>query len=189
MVHLRLLVLLAALGVLVSAGAGQAKMGLGYDYAKLTGPGLNEALVIQDTSPPYLLNAELFEMATGRQRIPSISEQARGPRYRLTYYLKDSTVQVDFYPYARPRPLAFVPTGQSVTMSSERRVSSLMIESGWYDYPPPLVENLIERGLPAEAPEGPPIMWLFAAVVIAAIAWLLVKRMQPPRARSHPLPA
>lgn len=182
-------VVLLALGLLISAGPTQAMMGLSYNYAKLTGPGLTGALVVQDTRPPYLLNAELSEMATGRRlHDTSVNNDALGPKYRLGYYLEDSTIQVESYPYARPRPVAFVPPGQSVTMSSDNGSKSAQIESGWYDYPPRLVDSLKEIGLPNEAPSSVP-RWLLVGSFLAGVVFLLARGTKRSRARSHPLPA
>ncbi|MQA98792.1 MAG: hypothetical protein GEU78_00625 [Actinobacteria bacterium] len=179
---------LLALGLLISAGPSQAKTGLAYDYAKLTGPGLTGALVVQDTRPPYLLNAELDEMATGRLHDPSVNNDALGPKYRLVYYLEDSTVEVEFYPYAQPRPVAFVPSRQSVTISSDNGSESVQIESGWYDYPPRLVDSLKEIGLPNEAPSSP-LGRLPVGSVLVGVVLLLAWGAKRPRAPSHPMPA
>jgi hypothetical protein len=179
-----------ALGAVVAMGSVSPAVakGVGYDHGEIQGPGLDRPIVAPNRSP-YFLNAELFQMVAGRNAASNVpSPTTLGPRYSLTYHLTDGRrVLVQFYPDAAPRPLGFVLPGQTVHVSTDRGTDEVRLKSGWYEYPPPLVEMLRDRGLPL--PSDRTSTWRPAAVAIALIALLLLLvRMITKFSRAQPHP-
>jgi hypothetical protein len=155
---------LCFIGVLTGAllvalpGFGRAK-GPGLDHAVLKGPGIEGPLRLTDHHP-YMLNRSVLSLAFGSSRDRDISrdappsDDALGPRYRIAYHMAAGRpILVDLYPYAAGGPLAFAPAGQAlaVGIGHSDKEQRFEVNPGWYDFPPRLVSQLRDQGLPSEA--------------------------------------
>jgi hypothetical protein len=94
-------------------------------------------------------------MYGGMQPNPILKHQpkgALGPKYKITYRVPgpngetDSLTQ-DLYPYAASGPLTYVKAGQPFFGDMETY-------GGWFQAPQTLKTDLVERGLPANAPSA-----------------------------------
>lgn len=180
--------LIAALLPLL-AGSASAK-GSGLDHAILDGPGMDGPVRIEKHFP-YLLDDAIFTHLYGSYSNEDAgrSEPHRsflGPQFQLTYVMSSGKrVEVNFYPFAEGRPVAYAGPGQSVpvrTDSGEQR--KVPVTSGWFDYKPGIVDLLQEDGLPTpqkitsetRSTEVWPMLLAGVLLVIALGSWYHLQR-------------
>jgi len=157
----RPLVLMATVGVVVALWASPA-MAKGPDQATITGPGLDEPIVVSGYGEPGS-GYELSELADGSGLFlvmfepadPSVVSEAPdgpfGPKFELTFRVPDgdetaSTVRQDIYPQAAGGPVTYTEAGQDVFGMTTR--------GGWYRTPPSFADLLERLGVPAAASSG-----------------------------------
>jgi hypothetical protein len=154
----RLFLLAAALGAaLLFPALAIAK---GPDRATITGPGLEQPVVIEGDGEGgssalgvFATQGGFFAQmygATGYGSLPGRPKLKLGPRYEVTYRVPGggggaSTVQQDLYPYAARGPVSYMTAGQ-VFWGTQRTVG------GWARGTSALKEILVQAGLPATAP-------------------------------------
>lgn len=127
--------------------------------AAVAGPGLAAPIVLRahdGSALRSLVTATAFVEASfgyGPQTHALLAERPRGrlgPRYAIDYSIPgpDETehrIRQHLYPYASPRPVAYVPWGQRV-FDTQRTTG------GWFVAATLLRETLVELGLPGDPP-------------------------------------
>lgn len=188
---------IATAGVLTSAAPAIAKA-IELREVTIRGPDLSRPLVLSQRQfgiPRSQSDARvgaafgLLDPEGNREVRPS-GELGMG--FDLTYKYRSSLdwehrlfwAREILYPYAPEGPVAFVPPGQSWRVG--KGTPEQKIPTGWRSYPPPVVRNLQEHGLPVVKTAHPTVeptevqrpralLWIptFAAVAaLAAGAWL-----------------
>ena len=147
------LLVLAALAALVLPTAALAK---GPDEAKITGPGLEKAIVIsgpEEGGSPMMAFAEaagFFPAVFGQQPDPMLPSRPKGdlgPRYTIDYHVPGPdgdafSISQDLYPYAEPAAVTYMKAGQEIFDMTTR--------GGWWA-DSSLKDNLVVLGLPKTA--------------------------------------
>jgi hypothetical protein len=158
----RPLVLMATCGfvVLLWANPATAK---GPDQATITGPGLDEPIVVSGYGKPGT-GSELGELADGsglflvmfepddRRVVSEAPDGPLGPRYELSFRVPDgigtgSTVRQELYPRAPGGPVTYTEAGQTVFGMTTR--------GGWYRTPTSFTPLLERLGVSAAASGQP----------------------------------
>lgn len=160
---------LISVSVVLLPGMASAK-GPGLDHVTLDGPGIGEPLHVEKHYP-YLLDDAIFMHIFGSATREDISREQPnrahlGPRFQLRYYMAfGEPIEVDFYPYADPAPVAHAQSGQAaiVPIGHSREDVRFPVHPGWYDYRPAMVDLLQEEGLPTadEIAQEPPATMVF----------------------------
>jgi hypothetical protein len=150
MKRLLLVLALAALALPVTAFAK------GPDEAKITGPGLDKAIVIsgpEEDGSPMMAFAEaagFFPAVFGQQPDPMLPGEPKGdlgPRYRIDYNVpgpegEDYSISQDLYPYALPSAVTYTKAGQEIF--------DMTTVGGWWS-DASLKDQLVALGLPKTA--------------------------------------
>ena len=128
----------------------------GPDEAKITGPGLDNAIVVsgpeEDGSPmmTFADAAGFFPAVFGQQPDPMLPGRPKGdlgPRYTIEYNVpgpegKDYSISQDLYPYALPSAVTYMKAGQEIF--------DMTTVGGWWA-DASLKDQLIALGLPKTA--------------------------------------
>jgi hypothetical protein len=128
----------------------------GPDEAKITGPGLDKAIVVsgpeEDGSPmmTFADAAGFFPAVFGQQPDPMLPGRPKGdlgPRYTIEYNVpgpegKDYSISQDLYPYALPSAVTYMKAGQEIF--------DMTTVGGWWA-DASLKDQLIALGLPKTA--------------------------------------
>lgn len=152
----RLFLILSAAALLLPATA----LGKGPTGASLDGPGLAAPITFKGYGAGRRSLGTLsdqcgfFPAAFGQQPGPMLVRRPRGdlgPRYTIIYTVPgpNSTadkIRQDLYPYALPRPVAYMRPGQ--------KFMGRRTHGGWFRADPRLKNALVRAGLPARAPNG-----------------------------------
>jgi hypothetical protein len=131
----------------------------GPDEAKITGPGLDKAIVVsgpeEDGSPmmTFAGAAGFFPAVFGQQPDPMLPSRPKGdlgPRYTIEYNVpgpegKDYSISQDLYPYALPSAVTYMKAGQEIF--------DMTTVGGWWA-DASLKDQLIALGLPKTAAAG-----------------------------------
>jgi hypothetical protein len=148
----RLLLVLAFAALALPATA----FAKGPDEAKITGPGLDNAIVVsgpeEDGSPmmTFADAAGFFPAVFGQQPDPMLPGRPKGdlgPRYTTEYNVpgpegKDYSISQDLYPYALPSAVTYMKAGQEIF--------DMTTVGGWWA-DASLKDQLIALGLPKTA--------------------------------------
>jgi hypothetical protein len=148
----RLLLVLAFAALALPATA----FAKGPDEAKITGPGLDNAIVVsgpeEDGSPmmTFADAAGFFPAVFGQQPDPMLPGRPKGdlgPRYTIEYNVpgpegKDYSISQDLYPYALPSAVTYMKAGQEIF--------DMTTVGGWWA-DASLKDQLIALGLPKTA--------------------------------------
>src|SRR5436305_10566149 len=155
----RRLPLAVAAGALLVPAAAQAK---GPDRARITGPGLDHAIVLsgvgEDATGPLgalTMAGGFFDTVFGQAPDTRLGHRPSGdlgPRYLVLYRVPgpsgNSTLRQDLYPYGAGGPVTH--------MRSLQRFWGGLTAGGWVRSTPGkgLKSALVRAGLPQEAPTG-----------------------------------
>jgi hypothetical protein len=92
-----------------------------------------------------------FEAAWGPSHLPQASPEGDlGPKYTIIWKVPSSSkLYQDVYPYAKPYPVTYMPTGQ--------KIWGTPVQGGWFVGGAKLRKALTRAGVPAQAPEPPPV--------------------------------
>jgi hypothetical protein len=159
----RTLALMVTVGIAIGSWASPAAA-KGPDQATITGPGLDEPIVVTGWGEPGSggdlagladgsgLFGVMFESGVGL--LPEAPDGPLGARVEIAYRVPDgtpagSTVRQDLYPLAQGGPLTYTEAGQAVFGSTTR--------GGWYRTPASFVRVLEQLGLPNSAQAQPPV--------------------------------
>ena len=148
----RLLLVLAVAALALPATA----FAKGPNEAKITGPGLDKAIVItgpEEEGSPMMAFAEaagFFPAAFGQQPDPMLPSRPKGdlgPRYTIEYNVpgpegKDYSISQDLYPYALPSAVTYTKAGQPIF--------DMTTAGGWWSGAS-LKDQLVALGLPKNA--------------------------------------
>lgn len=197
------------------AGPAMAKTWLEPVEARITGPGLEDPLLLRDPdgyqgtgqTPLGLFAGQALDYTyddTDTARTPPAPRGGLGPRYTIQWRFKSMrdgvrdgertlTLHQYLFPYAEGGPVLHLPDGPRADRGS--------LDTGWTIATPALRTNLRAWGLPGRAElgeetspasqeRGASIVPLFAlgvgTVVVAAGAWLLTRRRNAPAAHAAP---
>ena len=156
----RPLMFMAMVGFVVIAWASPA-MAKGPDQATITGPGLNQAVVVTgygesgsgDRLGELADGSGLFLVMFGsdgsaRNIVSEAPTSDLGPKFQLSYRVPDgteagSTVRQDLYPHAAGGPVTYTAPGQAVFGTTTN--------GGWYQSPASFGRLLTQLGLPSQA--------------------------------------
>jgi hypothetical protein len=147
------LLLVLALAALALPATAFAK---GPDEAKITGPGLDKAIVItgpEEDGSPLMAFAEaagFFPAVFGQEPNPMLPSRPKGdlgPRYTIVYNVpgpegEDYTISQDLFPYALPSAATYTKPGQAIF--------DMTTLGGWWT-DASLKDQLVARGLPKTA--------------------------------------
>jgi len=176
---------LAGLSLSLFATGALAK---GASSIEIVGPGLTHPLMVSGNDPsggyqlwPLMIDSGFLQQSSpdGSGR-PALSQHQRstdlGLRYTISYSMDHVVVQYVF-PFARPRPLTYMPPGQPYSRVKDG--------GGWYEARPRLVRVLVGFGLPATAAEAtrptapslgstpqrhPSSVWLVVGLALVVVA-------------------
>jgi hypothetical protein len=144
-----------ALIVIVVLALPATALAKGPSRASITGPGLTTIRIsgAEGSATPFWRLVEAsgwFEAAWGPSHLPKAPPQGElGPRYLITWTVPSSSrLRQDVYPYAKPHPVTYMPSGQNIW--------STPVEGGWFLGGVKLRKALARIGMPAEAPQTPP---------------------------------
>ena len=172
-------------------------MAKGATEVSVTGPGLDEALVIRGGEGPgsplgdLAIQSGLIQGAFRPLPNPMLARRPDvelGPKYTAVYTMPGPNneldqIRQDIYPYARPYPVTYMKPGQPFFGTERTR-------GGWYRATPALREVLVDAGLPSASPgsgsgsrewTAPAGLAAIAAVLAALLAAGIVLRR-----RAHP---
>lgn len=191
--------LVAALLLTVAAVIPADAVGKGASEATITGPGLDEPIVLAGEGQAG--GELLMEIAVESGFFPAVFEQTPdpmrdappagelGPEYVVAYAMPGPNYETDtvlqkLYPYARGGPVSYVEPGQRFWTTEETK-------GGWFFAGAALEDLLIAAGLPPTAPSvgsAPadsrwtvlgPIAALVAIGAVCALAAALAARRGP----------
>jgi hypothetical protein len=194
-----------ALTALCVASAALAK---GASQATITGPGLDNAIVLKsDRGGDPSLGSKLgalaertgfFPAVFGQAPDPMLSERPEGttlgPKYRIVFVMpgpnnESSIIRQDLYPFAKPYLLSYTKPGQ-VFWSGQRT------HGGWFQAPVAMRTVLISAGLPNQPPastgggDGNWLRWVAIGITVAAgLALLAALTLLGLRRRPRPAEA
>jgi hypothetical protein len=192
-------------------------MAKGPDQATITGPGLDEPIVVSGSGEPGS-GYELSDLADGsglflvmfeqtdRRVVSEAPDGPLGPKFELSFRVPDgtdtaSTVRQELYPQAAGGPMTYTEAGQAVFGMTTR--------GGWYRTPSSFAELLVRLGVPATAtgqshaepvaaPEpgtpttparsGLPIVATIVAAAVVLIAGIMLGWRRVSAKRSRPIP-
>ena len=180
-----LLATVGTLGVLATTAPAAAK---GPSTASLKGPGLDRALPLKGegemgTGTPLGAVVQFggfFPQVFNESPDPTTRTRPAadlGPRYRVVYRVPGpssgaSTIVQDVYPYAKPGPVTYMPSGQRVWQGTRTH-------GGWFIGEAGLKRALVKAGLPAFPPRSGgsfPWAWTGAGAVALVVLLSLVLR-------------
>jgi hypothetical protein len=180
---MRRLLVLAALGTLAALAVTAPVAAKGPSTASLTGPGLGHPLPVKgegETGPGTPLGSLVqfggyFPQVFGQIPDPTTRGQPTanlGPRYRVAYRVPGpngvSTIVQDVYPYAKARPVTYMPADQ-------RFWDGQRTHGGWFVSESGLKTALVAAGLPQTPPaSGGSFPWAWLGTGIPAVVVLLV---------------
>ena len=135
-----------------------AALAKGASKAEVTGPALDEAIVITGTEEP---DSPLQALALQAGFYPSVFRQTPdpmlagrpagrlGPKYRITWTMpgpnnETDLIRQDVYPYAKGGPVTYTEPGQKFFTTERTR-------GGWYRSTVELKRRLVAAGLPGSA--------------------------------------
>src|SRR5215204_803753 len=143
--------------MLLSALCPAVALGKGASKAEITGPGLDNPILLAGEGQVgwkrlmHIAEAAGFFPATfGQSPDPMLDSRPAGdlgPRYRITYLMPGPNneldeIRQDVYPYAEPNPVSYTPPGQPFFGSEQTR-------GGWYVASTSFLKDaLIQAGLP-----------------------------------------
>jgi hypothetical protein len=148
----RLLLVLAVAALALPATA----FAKGPNEAKITGPGLDKAIVItgpEEEGSPMMAFADaagFFPAVFGQQPDPMLPSRPKGdlgPRYTIEYNVpgpegEDYSISQDLYPYALPYAVTYTKAGQEIF--------DMTTQGGWWASSS-LKDKLVALGLPKTA--------------------------------------
>ena len=144
-----------ALIVIVVLALPATALAKGPSRASIAGPGLTTIRIsgAEGSATPFwdlVRAAGWFEAAWGPSRLPKTpSHGDLGPRYTITWTVPSSSkLHQDVYPYAKPYPVTYMPSGQ--------KIWGTPVRGGWFVGGVKLSKALARVGVPAEAPQPPP---------------------------------
>ena len=144
-----------ALIVIVALALPAAALAKGPSRASIAGPGLTTIRIsgAEGSATPFWRLVEAagwFEAAWGPSHLPKAPPQGElGPRYTITWIVPSSSrLHQDVYPYAKPYPVTYMPSGQTIYETP--------VKGGWFVGGVTLRKALAHVGVPAEAPQTPP---------------------------------
>jgi hypothetical protein len=144
-----------ALMVIVALALPATALAKGPSRASIAGPGLATIRIsgAEGSATPFwrlVETAGWFEAAWGPSHLPKAPPQVElGPRYTITWTVPSSSrLRQDVYPYAKPYPLTYMPSGQTIYDTP--------VKGGWFVGGAKLRKALARVGVPAEAPQTPP---------------------------------
>jgi hypothetical protein len=195
---MRTALFLVVFGALALPGAALAK---GPDYAEISGPGISGSIRVDGdgeggTGTPLgaLVSYGGFPSQVFGHHPNDPTTQVRpsgrlGPRYRVVYSVPTPTGRrsliADLYPYATPRPLTYMKSGQPF-------FQGMQTQGGWYVARPGLKRALVQVGLPGLEPKSSSHAWRWlgiAALAFAALAAVAAALLSRRRPQSRPAPA
>jgi hypothetical protein len=146
-----------ALVVLVALALPGSALAKGPSKASIAGAGITTIRMsgTEGSSTPFWRLVEAvgwFEAAWGPPRLPQTPPEGElGPRFTITWTVPSSKkLYQDVYPYAKPFPLTYMPSGQKIWGSP--------VKGGWFVGGAKLRKALTRAGIPAQAsaPQPPP---------------------------------
>jgi hypothetical protein len=144
-----------ALIAIVALALPATALAKGPSHAAIGGPGLATIKVsgAEGSVTPFWRLVEAtgwFEAAWGPHRLPQPAPEGElGPRYTITWAVPSSSrLRQDVYPYAKPYPVTYMPSGQ--------KIYGTPVKGGWFVGGVKLKKALARVGVPAEAPQPPP---------------------------------
>lgn len=144
-----------ALVVLCALALPGSALAKGPSKALIAGAGITTIRIsgAEGTSTPFWHLVEAagwFEAAWGPPRLPQTPPEGElGPRYTITWTVPSSSkLHQDVYPYAKPFPVTYMPTGQ--------RIWGSPVKGGWFIGGAKLRRALTRAGVPAQAPAPQP---------------------------------
>lgn len=144
-----------ALIVIVVLALPATALGKGPSRASIAGPGLTTIRIsgAEGSATPFwslVRAAGWFEAVWGPSHLPKTPSQGDlGPRYTITWTVPSSSkLHQDVYPYAKPYPVTYMPSGQ--------KIWGTPVRGGWFVGGVKLSKALARVGVPAEAPQPPP---------------------------------
>jgi len=144
-----------ALIVIVALALPATALAKGPSHAAIAGPGLITIRIsgAEGSATPFwrLVRATgWFEAAWGPPRLPQAPPEGElGPRYTITWAVPSSSrLHQDVFPYAKPYPLTYMPSGQNIWGTP--------VKGGWFVGGVKLKKALARVGVPADAPQTPP---------------------------------
>ena len=144
-----------ALIVIVALALPATALAKGPSRASIAGPGLTTIRIsgAEGSATPFWRLVEAagwFEAAWGPSHLPKAPPQGElGPRYTITWIVPSSSrLHQDVYPYAKPYPVTYMPSGQTIYETP--------VKGGWFVGGVTLRKALAHVGVPAEAPQTPP---------------------------------
>ncbi len=189
--------LLVALLALAVPAAAAAK---GPSKAEISGPGLDETIVVTGAEAPGtpLMNlaesAGFFPLVFGQTPDPTLRTRPKGTlgaKYRVVYRVPGpngtaSTIREDLYPHAKPFPVSYMKPGQPFWQGERTH-------GGWFVGDARVKSTLVHARLPPKAPNGGgSTRWWVAGLVagvllVAGAAAVLVRRRPHGRAAPEPI--
>ena len=143
-----------ALIVIVVLALPATALAKGPSRASIAGPGLTTIRIsgAEGSATPFwdlVRAAGWFEAAWGPSRLPKTpSHGDLGPRYTITWTVPSSSkLHQDAYPYAKPYPVTYMPSGQ--------KIYGTPAKGGWFAGGAKLKKALALVGVPARAPQPP----------------------------------
>ena len=144
-----------ALIVIVVLALPATALAKGPSRASIAGPGLTTIRTsgAEGSATPFwsfVRAAGWFEAVWGPSHLPKTpSHGDLGPRYTITWTVPSSSkLHQDVYPYAKPYPVTYMPSGQ--------KIWGTPVRGGWFVGGVKLSKALERVGVPAEAPQPPP---------------------------------
>ena len=144
-----------ALIVIVALAQPATALAKGPSRASIAGTGLTTVRIsgAEGSATPFWRLVEAagwFEAAWGPSRLPKTRPQGElGPRYTITWTVPSSSrLRQDVYPYAKPYPVTYMPSGQTIYETP--------VKGGWFVGGVKLRKALARVGVLAEAPQTSP---------------------------------
>jgi hypothetical protein len=143
-----------ALIVFIALALPATALAKGPSHASIAGPGLTTIRIsgAEGSGTPFWRLVEAtgwFEAAWGPSRLPQAPPEGElGPRYTITWKVPSSSkLYQDVYPYAKPYPVTYMPSGQ--------KIYGTPVKGGWFAGGAKLEKALARVGVPAQAPHPP----------------------------------
>src|SRR5215216_7351961 len=171
--------------MLLSALCPAVALGKGASKAEITGPGLDNPILLAgegQVGGKRLMHiaeaAGFFAVTFGQSPDPMLDSRpagSLGPRYRITYLMPGPNneldeIRQDLYPYAEPTPVSYTPPKQPFFGTEQTR-------GGWYVASTSFLKDaLVQAGLSENAPTGgtgSTFPWM-VAVPLAAVGGMLL---------------
>ena len=144
-----------ALIVIVVLALPATALAKGPSRASIASPGLTTIRIsgAEGSATPFWRLVEAagwFEAAWGPSHLPKAPPlEELGPRYTIMWTVPSSSrLRQDVYPYAKPYPVTYMPSGQTIYDTP--------VEGGWFVGGMKLRRALARFGVPAEASQPEP---------------------------------